>query len=311
MTTQIFPKSSSASDSALKLSEASSTVPSSRVVFSSSACELSILQQRSVRGKYSSMTRNSSFNFFGDLKENFDKSNGADPIQDEAVIGFVNTALVSTFTSMYDDSNGPEGGAKEGGISGLRFPTIQITPPSTLTKLILEENRRQQNNYQLQYQINVLQSDLRWKFMMAYESSLIGQLMAGIERQEHSHNSHTNAESNPTSSNGLSNTQKGRSDGPWENILHSICRGGFFWDDCLPPKYRPVSLEIKASHASQTYDSVDVKNLSDIKTIRVLQLCSILCDPAFSEKTGDPYGDSGSTRWSTLHTFLSAATEEV
>jgi hypothetical protein len=34
-------------------------------------------------------------------------------------------------------------------------------------------------------------------------------------------------------------------DGTWDIILRSVCRGGMFWEDAIPPKSRPVPIHIR------------------------------------------------------------------
>jgi hypothetical protein len=50
-----------------------------------------------------------------------------------------------------------------------------------------------------------------------------------------------------------------RSEGPWDAILRSVCRGGMFWEDVIPPKNRPVPLHI-LSHSHSHSQSTSAKD---------------------------------------------------
>jgi hypothetical protein len=133
----------------------------------------------------------------------------------------------------------------------------------------------------------------------ALQNSLIGQLISGFEKMEHS-------QAVETSASGKAKFP----DGPWAKMIHSVFRGDYFWDDMLPPRQRPVPLDIFPA-ADITIDPQEIYRTD---RVNILHLCRLLYDPSFIDLSDSSTQSRKSytvSRWTLLQVFLSAAFEEV
>lgn len=103
-----------------------------------------------------------------------------------------------------------------------------------------------------------------------------------------------------------------RSDGAWDSILRSVCRGGFFWEDIIPPKNRPVPLHICSSH-SQDFESSEEVHLQR-RINRILNLshqANIAVMIADEETSSTIFPVSVISQWTLFQVFASDAMKDV
>lgn len=110
-----------------------------------------------------------------------------------------------------------------------------------------------------------------------------------------------------------------RSDGPWDSILRSVCRGGMFWEDIIPPKNRPVPLHIHhhSSSSSGKGDLVQIEGLNPQKRLmRVLSLShqanlAVMIAEDHDTNTTSLLPLTAISQWTLLQTFILDAIKDI
>jgi hypothetical protein len=135
-----------------------------------------------------------------------------------------------------------------GSSSILALPVINmfVAEPNRLHKAISEYSKKTQ----LQ---QLFEQDFRWRLLTNLQSSLLGQFMQTMERldveqvsskQSSGANGTEFDPSPPLAAASASFLSPVAPEGPWDQVLRSVFRGGLFWDEHMPPRARPVSLHV-------------------------------------------------------------------
>lgn len=146
----------------------------------------------------------------------------------------------------------------------------------------------------------------RWRLVAGYQSSFIGQLMQSLECSNQKQQLQS-----MISSNFPPDSMK-RSDGPWDSILRSACRGGMFWEDVIPPKNRPVPLHIYCStkEIEQTEGLNPQKRLMRVLSLsHQANLAVMIAEDNDSNTTLLP--STAISQWTLLQTFTLDAIKDI
>jgi hypothetical protein len=145
----------------------------------------------------------------------------------------------------------------------------------------------------------------RWRLLAGYQCSLLGQLMQSFECSDQ-YQIQTSASSG-TNATGSDDAARRPGDGTWDTILRSVCRGGIFWEDAIPPKLRPVCLNVKFKMQTSR------KNASTCgsRLMRLLAICNSSLSMEGEADLSDAEVATGLSQWSILQAYVGEALEEV
>lgn len=146
----------------------------------------------------------------------------------------------------------------------------------------------------------------RWRLLAGYQSSFLGQLIQSFECSNQRQMQGIIASISATSD------SLKRTDGPWDAILRSVCRGGSFWEDVIPPKNRPVPLHIYSYH-TQELDNPDTNSMKR-RLNRVLSLshqANIAMMIADEDTTSTVLPASVISQWTLLQVFVLDAMKDI
>lgn len=140
--------------------------------------------------------------------------------------------------------------------------------------------------------------------MGSYQCSLLGQLMQSFECSDQYQ---IQVAALPGGSAVGGDDVRRPGDGTWETVLRSVCRGGIFWEDSLPPKNRPVCLNVKFKLQTSK------KNVATCgsRLMKLLILCNSNMARESESDPGDAEAPTDLSQWSILQTYVGEALEEV
>lgn len=151
----------------------------------------------------------------------------------------------------------------------------------------------------------ILIRHLRWRLLLGLECTLLGQFMVAME---HAQQAHVN---NPPDAGPAK-----LSTPMWETMLRSVCRGGFFWEDYVPPSHRqsPFHLYSGISDPSESELSTNEERRRIFEIIAITQ--DSLNDPSASvgrhaRQMGSPANIGGISSWNRLQYFACDAFAEL
>lgn len=108
-----------------------------------------------------------------------------------------------------------------------------------------------------------------------------------------------------------------KNDSPWDSILRGVFRAGMFWEDVIPPKNRPIPLNIRLFNDNSnnrnnntTLKSEEFKEKS--KLIRVLEIANnMISDSIQVEENTGLVPISIISQWTILQLFIEQAIDEI
>lgn len=102
----------------------------------------------------------------------------------------------------------------------------------------------------------------------------------------------------------------------WETMLRSVCRGGFFWDDYVPPSHRQSPFHLYSA-SSDSCESVRSANDEQRRIFEIIAMTQdVMNDPAASvgrhaRQMGSPANVGGISSWNRFQYFACDAFAEL